>query len=39
VKSLEKIPDDQYDKYFQYFNPENYDPKEWARQAKAAGMK
>ena len=28
-----------YDKYFQYFNPDLYDAREWARQAKAAGMK
>jgi len=39
VKSQECITDEKYDKYFQYFNPDLYDPKEWARQAKAAGMK
>ena len=39
VKHLECIPEEKYDKYFKYFNPDLYDPKEWARQAKAAGMK
>ena len=28
-----------YEKYFRYFNPDLYDAREWARQAKAAGMK
>ncbi len=39
IKHTEKIAEEKYDKYFQYFNPDLYDPKEWARQAKAAGMK
>ncbi|MDO5418218.1 MAG: alpha-L-fucosidase [Lachnospiraceae bacterium] len=39
IKFRERIPEDKYDKYFKYFNPDLYDPKEWARQAKAAGMK
>ncbi len=39
VKRHEFIPEEKYDKYFKYFNPDLYDPKEWARQAKAAGMK
>ena len=39
VKSHERITEDKYDLYFKYFNPDMYDPKEWARQAKAAGMK
>ena len=39
VKSYEKVPEDHYDLYFKYFDPDLYDPKEWARQAKAAGMK
>ena len=39
VKNRECIPEEKYDKYFKYFNPDLYDPKEWARQAKAAGMK
>ena len=39
IKHIECITDEKYDKYFKYFNPDMYDPKEWARQAKAAGMK
>lgn len=39
VKSIEKIPEDKYNIYFEYFNPDMYDPKDWARQAKEAGMK
>lgn len=39
IKSREKISEEHYDLYFEHFNPDLYDPKEWARQAKAAGMK
>ncbi|MBQ8248890.1 MAG: alpha-L-fucosidase [Clostridia bacterium] len=39
IKTREFIPEEKYDKYFKYFNPDLYDAKEWARQAKAAGMK
>ena len=39
VKTNEKIPEEHYDKYFKYFNPDLFDAREWARQAKAAGMK
>jgi len=39
MKHYESTPEEKYDKYFKYFNPDLYDPKEWARQAKAAGMK
>ena len=39
VKSVEKISEEQYDKYFKYFNPDKFDAKEWAQKAKAAGMK
>lgn len=39
VKSVERIPEEKYDIYFKHFNPDMFDPKEWARQAKAAGMK
>lgn len=39
VKTLEKIPESHCDQYFESFSPERYDPKAWARQAKAAGMK
>ncbi len=39
VKNREKTPEEHYDLYFKYFDPDLYDPREWARQAKAAGMK
>lgn len=39
VKTNERIPEAKYDLYFKHFNPDLYDPREWARQAKAAGMK
>ncbi len=39
IKHIECITDEKYDKYFKYFNPDLYDAKEWAKQAKAAGMK
>ena len=39
VKRNEKLTNEQYQKYFDNFNPDLYDPKEWARKAKEAGMK
>ena len=39
IKHIECLTDETYDKYFKYFNPDLYDAKDWARQAKAAGMK
>lgn len=39
VKSQEKIPDEVYDRYFEEFDPDMYDPKKWAKLAKKAGMK
>ena len=39
VKKLERISDEEYQKYFDNFNPDLYDPAEWAKLAKAAGMK
>jgi len=39
IKTREKIPESHYDLYFKYFNPDLFDPKEWARRAKEAGMK
>jgi alpha-L-fucosidase len=39
VKNRERITNDQYQKYFENFNPDLYNPKEWARMAKEAGMK
>lgn len=39
VMSREKIPAHEYEKYLQYFDPDLYDPVQWAKDAKAAGMK
>ncbi len=39
VKSREKIADEDYQKYFENFNPDLLDAKAWARMAKEAGMK
>lgn len=39
IKSIECISEEHYDLYFKHFNPDLYDPKAWARCAKAAGMK
>lgn len=39
VKSNEHLTNEQYQKYFDAFNPDQFNPKAWARQAKAAGMK
>lgn len=40
VQSFEKIaPDDYSERYFTRFNPQMYDPQEWAVAAREAGMK
>jgi alpha-L-fucosidase len=39
VRSKEEIDDASYQKYFDHFDPDLYDPKQWAREARAAGMK
>jgi len=39
IKCYERIPEDTYQRYFENFNPDLCDPKQWAKQAKAAGMK
>jgi alpha-L-fucosidase len=39
VKNRERMTNEQYLKYFENFNPDLYNPKEWARMAKEAGMK
>jgi len=39
VKNREEIDDAGYQKYFDNFDPDLYDPKEWARRAREAGMK
>ena len=39
VRSTERISVEDYEPFFKEFNPVDYDPKEWARIAKNAGMK
>ncbi|WP_127494840.1 alpha-L-fucosidase [Paenibacillus glycanilyticus] len=39
IRNGERISVEDYQVYFDEFNPERYDPKEWAKAAKAAGMK
>lgn len=39
VKKYESISEEKYDVYFDMFNPDLFDAKEWAKKAKAAGMK
>jgi alpha-L-fucosidase len=39
VKNFERIKDKEYMKYFDHFYPDMYNPAEWAKQAKDAGMK
>jgi alpha-L-fucosidase len=39
VKNYEKLTNEEYQKYFEHFNPDLFNPQEWARLAKQAGMK
>ncbi len=39
VQSREEIAPDVYRQYFERFNPTLYDPKQWAKAAREAGMK
>jgi len=39
VRSFEEISNDEYQKYFDEFNPVFFDPVSWAQAAKNAGMK
>lgn len=38
IQSYEETPKKDYETYFEVWNPDRYDPKEWARIAKQAGM-
>jgi alpha-L-fucosidase len=38
VRNRERIPVEAYQKYFERFDPDLYDPRAWARAAKQAGM-
>ena len=39
IKRTESMSDAHYQRYFDHFNPDLFDAREWARRAKAAGMK
>lgn len=39
VKNHERLTNDQYQKYFDVFNPDLFNPKDWAKMAREAGMK
>ena len=39
VKRNERMNNEEYQKYFEIFNPDLYKPSEWAKKAKEAGMK
>ena len=39
VRNREKISNEDYQKYFDHFDPDLYDPRVWAEEAKNAGMK
>lgn len=39
IKSLEKTDDSQYDRYFEEFDPDRLDVRDWMARAKRAGMK
>jgi alpha-L-fucosidase len=39
VRNAEKISKEDYQVYFDEFNPDRYDPRAWAKAAKEAGMK
>lgn len=39
IRSVERIPVEAYQQYFDEFDPVDYDPKVWAKAAKRAGMK
>ena len=39
IRHNEEIKDEDYQKYFERFNPDLFDPKAWAKAAREAGMK
>jgi alpha-L-fucosidase len=39
VKNYERLNNEEYQKYFEEFNPDLYDPCKWAEMARHAGMK
>ena len=39
VKNRERLTDEDYQPYFDHFEPDLYDPRKWARAAREAGMR
>ncbi|MEK7476647.1 MAG: alpha-L-fucosidase [Candidatus Coatesbacteria bacterium] len=39
IRNFERIPNEEYDRYFKRFDPDLYDPDAWATAAAGAGMK
>ncbi|MFI5731937.1 alpha-L-fucosidase [Kribbella sp. NPDC051587] len=39
VKNRERLTDEEYQPYFDHFEPDLYDPRKWARAAREAGMR
>ncbi len=39
VRNRERITNEQYEKYFEHFDPDLYNPRQWAKMAREAGMK
>ena len=39
VKQRERLTDAAYQRYFEHFDPDLYDPRQWARLARQAGMR
>ena len=39
IRSTEEMTKEEYQKYFEEFDARDFNPKEWARMAKEAGMK
>lgn len=39
VKNREHLSNEQYQKYFDEFDPDHFEPERWAKEARAAGMK
>ena len=39
IRSVDRVSNEEYQLYFDIFNPKDYNPREWAKLAKAAGMK
>ena len=39
IKQIERMDDEHYERYFEHFDPDLYDPARWAEAASGAGMK